>query len=287
MAEVKVSVEVPVPYSAAPIVAMELIQGLKPSAFFDKIQGQNSLNFKGISLLAGIMGCHIIEIEETDETDAKQLVMKAVAVNPQGHKGYGWISRPKQDKREEEDEDFRERSYTHVKRNALRDLVPYQVFLEMLVREHETKGKQTAPQQAAPVQQQSNQAKELQNAQAGARQALEKERDSLMSLWGLSPPDLIEHVEDCVGKPQHQWDIAAYKMLIEVAKDPVGMGVDQAVEISEQSKSALPKPEENTKNEEVGQDLFSVPESEESSEETPEASSDPDAGLQQLMSDIG
>ena len=144
----------------APNVAMEMIEGLHPTAFYDdiKMRGKMSqmLNYKGISLLAGLMGCHVISIEETDESDAKQLVLKAVAENPMGHKGYGWISRPKQTLKEEDDEDYRERSYVHVKRNALRDLVPWQVFLEMLLRQADinAKGAKQQPKQQ-PKQQQA------------------------------------------------------------------------------------------------------------------------------------
>ena len=125
-------------YNDAAFVAMELTEGLEPKAFFDVIPSKRGdtqmVNYKGMTLLSGIMGCRITNIEETDESDDEIVVMKIEAENPAGDKGYAWLSRPKKSKQGEDEDDFREKIYTHGKRNALRDLVPYQVFLELLLK---------------------------------------------------------------------------------------------------------------------------------------------------------
>ena len=89
-------------YYEAAGVAMELIEkeGLHPTAFYDEIPAGGKktymLNYKGSNLLAGLMGVHITELTETDESDETEVVVKATAQNPAGDKGWAWLSRPKQ-----------------------------------------------------------------------------------------------------------------------------------------------------------------------------------------------
>lgn len=218
-----------VSYEEAPFVAIKMVEGLRYEAFYDEIKkGQFMLNYSGISLLAGIMGCNVEKIE-IDDDDAKELVLKAIAVNPEGHQGYAWISRPKvlYDK---DDEDVRERSYTHVKRNALRDLVPYHIFLELLLKAKVTGVVPETPKSVAEIQ-------ETTTAQDSAREVAKKQKDNLMTLFGLSIQDCIDHTEECIGE-ESQWDAVGWRMLEKVLLDPVGMGVKQAVEIAQTREDA-------------------------------------------------
>ena len=126
-----------VSYADAAFVAIKMVEGMNPKAFYDEIPSKKGpsfmLNYKGMSLLGGIMGVNVTLLEETEESDETQVVMKATARDPQDNKGYAWLSRPKKGYQDKEDEDWREKVYTHAKRNAMRDLVPYQLFLELLM----------------------------------------------------------------------------------------------------------------------------------------------------------
>ena len=151
-----------VSYADAAFAAIKMVEGLNPKAFYDEIPSKKGpsfmLNYKGISLLGGIMGVKVVELTETEESDETQIVIKSLAENPQGDLGYGWLSRPKKGYQDKEDEDWREKAYTHAKRNCMRDLVPYQLFLEMLIAksagkpvatENPTKPKEVSPLESA------------------------------------------------------------------------------------------------------------------------------------------
>ena len=88
-----------VSYADAAFVAIKMVEGLNPRAFYDEIPSKKGasymLNWNGMSLLGGIMGVKIVKLEETDESDETQVVMRGTAVNQQGDEGYSWLSRPK------------------------------------------------------------------------------------------------------------------------------------------------------------------------------------------------
>ncbi len=241
-------------------VAIEMIQqeGISPAVFYDEIpvSGKKSymLNYKGISFLAGLMGCRITEITETNEEDEKEIVVKCVAENPAGDKGWSWLSRPKQKGKSGAEDDWREKIYTHAKRNALRDLVPYGLFLEMLIKLHQTGAKPAQKQAdaipAKPAKQQPKASEQLTdkataNARAAAQDLGKENKDGLMNLWGLSLEDCLEHCEKALELEHDKWDASGWRMLSRVIENPVGEGVEQAVEISNADSKTTAEPEED------------------------------------------
>ena len=235
-----------VSYADAAFVAIGMIEGTNPKAFYDEIPSRggktNMLNYKGVSLLAGIMGVSVVSIEETDESDESEVVVKAEALSPNGNKGYAWLSRPKQDRQNKDDEDFREKVYTHAKRNAMRDLVPYQLFLELLMMK--SAGKDVPS--ANPVQ--PSKADPLEQAKEKARETIREERDNLKNLHAISAPDVIEHMESDhekgFGKKQAEWTPSQWIEFIKALKDPVAYGVETAYEEETSSDGNDPEPEE-------------------------------------------
>ena len=226
-------------YYEAPAAAMDMIDGLSPKAFYDEIPSKGGktpmINYKGISLLAGLTKCHITSIEETEESDGKWLVLKATAENPEGHKGFAWISRPKHDRREEDDEDYREKAYTHVKRNALRDLVPWQVFLEMLLK------KSAQPQVQNPMP--DPQPSELEVAKEKARQAIRENREMLTDVYDVTTDDIIEKCEDRWDLSHIQWLENHWEQFTTIIKDPTLIGIASP---EDKDEDAVPIPIESS-----------------------------------------
>ena len=274
-------------YFEASTVAINMIKenGLHPQSFYDEIpvSGKKSymLNYKGISLLAGLMGCSITSIEETNESDEKEIVVKVEAQNPNGDKGFSWLSRPKHKGKSEHEDDWREKIYTHGKRNALRDLVPYGIFLEMLLRlahvgaQPEQQPKQQ--QKAAPKQTRSP----LDVAVDNARDIAIEEKENLINLHDITVKDVISFAEEKFGKEQSKWDLPSqWIMFAKMLQDPVNNGVPTAYseeEQKEEESEALEAPEANSQG-----SLFDVEKLVEGSSKSTE-----DDELAEISADLG
>lgn len=298
-------------YYEAPKVAMEMIEenGLHPQAFYDEIPSRGKktymLNYKGSNLLAGLMGVHITEILETEESDESEVVVKATAENPNGNKGWAWLSRPKQDSKNEED-DWREKIYTHAKRNALRDLIPYGVFLEMLVRKatvNNANAKQNtnAKQAEPPKQQAQQQAKPKTNTQAQPKQQAAKtpldaakelakltwsaERESLKNLHGVEPAEVLEFAQNKFDAIQENWTASQFTEFVKMLENPAEHGMKTAYSDPESEEEvdqaeAVEQEPDLLSGEEIAEDADDA----ETSEEGEEGNGQPT--LEDVMSEL-
>ena len=278
-------------YYHAPSIALELLDGLEETVFYDtyKIRGKftHVLNYKGVDILAGIMGCYVEFIKEVeDETDEKVYTLESEASNPQGHKGFAKISRTKLVGKDI-DPTYRQKAYTAVRRSALKSLVPHQVLCEMLV-----KRKQAAQPQPTAETQQGTTGKRGTQASADAKkktqetlvsEQLKEVRDKarqagIDALNGKLFKELGIDVQDCINEVAAQtgisdtdkWSVAHWEQLIQIIERPVAMGMAKAVEAwdklhpdQEASKTEeLESPEQNAKDvldseEDVEEDIFS------------------------------
>ena len=271
MSEGKVAVS----YQEAPRVAIQMMDGIEPTTLYDKIQGKNILNYKGVSLLANIMDVEIFSVNIVEsETDENVLVVCAEAKNPADHRGFSYIGKPKKvmkDGKLVPDESYRSKAFTNAKRNALKDLVPHQVFCEMLVRIKQTSQAQpqAQPAQERPTTQQTRESnggkktqepivsKELKEVRDKARQVGIDSLNGILGVLGLDVQDCMNEVAAQTGiSDTDEWNVAHWEQLIQILERPVGMGMTKAVEAwnklnpdQEASKSEeVESPEQNAKD---------------------------------------
>ena len=255
----------PVSYYDAPRVAMQMVEGTNLRAYFDTIQGKNVLLWQGVQILNGIMGIKIVSVKH-EEGDGI-LEVSCHAQNPQGDNGFGFISQPHTKvkfNKDEDDEDYREKSYSRVKRNACRDLVPHQVFCELLVAACKGGGQ---AQQSQPRNQQSQQrtqqSKPPQQAQKPlVSEAIKNVRDRVRNTarWAEHAEDPPENApeycgilhklgittQDCMNEVAAQiniddtdkWTVAHWEHLEKILRDPVGMEMPIAVQRWKESQEA-------------------------------------------------
>ncbi len=299
-------------YYHAPSIALELLDGLEETVFYDtyKIRGKftHVLNYKGVDILAGIMGCYVEFIKEVeDETDEKVYTLESEAYNPQGHKGFAKIARTKLAGKDL-DPTYRQKAYTAVRRSALKSLVPHQVLCEMLVKRKQRtpQGRPTAQPQPTAETQQGTTGKRGTQASADAKkktqetlvsEQLKEVRDKarqagIDGLNGKLFKELGIDVQDCINEVAAQtgisdtdkWSVAHWEQLIQIIERPVAMGMAKAVEAwnklhpdQEASKTEeLESPEQNSKDvldseEDVEEDIFSESEDSESEDADDEA----------------
>ena len=244
-----------VSYFDAPSVAMKMVEGLDYTAFYDEFKTRSGkkayeLNFNGVKLLAGIMGCIQESVKVAEDIHEGHVTVEARACIPDGNSGFSMISQPKQVMNKGKlvpDDMLMEKAFTRAKRNALRDLVPGQVFCEMLVKAHITGKPPTRVLHDVLTEKKPDPAIEnrsltvaadtiaIDTARTAAQQIAPIKMDSLMKSWGLTLQDCLDHCEIALDKTQDEWNADGWKMLVKVMEDPVGMGVDQAVEIHEKS----------------------------------------------------
>ncbi len=243
-------------YYHAPSIALELLDGLEETVFYDtyKIRGKftHVLNYKGVDILAGIMGCHVEFIKEVeDETDEKVYTLESEAYNPQGHKGFAKIARTKLSGKDL-DPTYRQKAYTAVRRSALKSLVPHQVLCEMLVKRNQ-QGQPTQAHPTAQAQPTETEAEQTRKTTASndikkakpplASEQLKEVRDrarqaGIDALNGKLFKELGIDVQDCMNELAAQtgiedtdkWTVAHWEQLIQIIESPVAMGMTQAVE---------------------------------------------------------
>jgi len=212
-------------YANAANAAMEMLDGLDESAFYDTftIQGRRryTLNYKGVRVLAGVMGVRIESIEETDLDE--NMEVKAISINVDGHHGFSFISQPKKMGNGKPDPDYREKAFTRAKRNALRDLVPDQVFCEMLVKNHMTKA---TPLATKPVTKQTQRLSDVEESKRMARKTAADEKEKLSSIFGISIEDCINFAEESTGLFREQWTANQWEYLSKILKNPEDMGME-------------------------------------------------------------
>ena len=229
-------------YYEAPKIAMEMVDGINPAVFYDSFSmgGRkiNVLNYKGVKILAGITGSRIEELECV-ETE-KGLEIKCKATNPRGDNGFSFIFQSKTaftKGKMAPDPTYREKAYTRAKRNALRDIVPDQIFCELLVN--------ASRPNARPKQQMNRQVTESESIAAisdvdkkrtEVRIFAVEQTEKLMEVWGLTVQDCIDHVELIVGKSLDEWTVENWETLRSALEDPVGSKMEQAVEVAESAE---------------------------------------------------
>ena len=244
-----------VSYFDAPKVAMKMVEGLDYTAFYDEFKTRSGkkayeLNFNGVKVLAGIMGCIQDSVRVAEDIHEGHVTVEAHASIPNGNSGFSMISQPKQVMNKGKlvpDDMLMEKAFTRAKRNALRDLVPGQVFCEMLVKAHITGKHAVTTLKDVLTEKKPDPSIEnrpitvaadttaLNTARTAAQQLAPIKKVSLMESWGLTLQDCLDHCEIALDKTQDEWNADGWKMLAKVMEDPVGMGVDQAVEIHEKS----------------------------------------------------
>ena len=268
-----------VSYHDAPFVALEMLEGLEETVFYDeyKIRGKAThvLNYKGVDLLAGIMCCHVEFIREVeDETDEKAYTLESEASNPRGHKGFAKISRTKLAGKDI-DPTYRQKAYTAVRRSALKSLVPHQVLCEMLVKrkyrgtpqaqstaqgepqptaqeERASNAQQTRKSNGGKKTQEPLVSEQLKEVRDKARQAgIDALNGGLFKALGIDVQDCMNEVAAQTGiEDTDKWAVAHWEQLIQIIERPVAMGMTKAVE-------AYDKLHPNEKDIEVSEELES------------------------------
>ena len=295
-------IKFPVSYYDAPRVAMQMVEGLNYKAFYDTIQGKNILSWTGVQILCGLMDVSIVDISHEDTNEVFEVKCKASDNN--GNYGHSFISQPYTAKKrgvEEDDEDYREKAYSRAKRNACRDLVPHQVFCEMLV--VASRGGQATQQQQPPPAQQTQQrrgatgssskqtqkaqepliSEEMKKVRSEVRKiAVDAENNGILGVLGLSTQDAMNELASQTGiDDTEKWSVAHWENLKNILQEPVKMGMTKAVdrwnELTAEQKEGLSEhaPEEPEDDLEEGEDTNRtdpVETSEESQEEPQETS---------------
>ena len=255
-------------YEEAPTLAMQTIQGCNVHAFFDEFNMKGivkyQLNAQGVQTLAGLMGVYILGIEKVEEeSDENTLVLTAIASNPEGDKGFSYISQ------EVKEADFREKAYTRVKRNAMKDLVPHAVWCQMLVAV--SKGTYQTPSPLPANQEKGSQDKEFNPVEDARRQAREladtpEVRERLKG-FGINFTDCLNTATQLVGRIMDEFTVDDWLILMDILDDPVVAhgGVPKAVaavknetsepEVSEESEEDVSEPEVSEESEEDVSDM--------------------------------